>query len=385
MKASNVKEGLSLYQSLGKEKSIVSIGYSHIVLNDRQKGTVVAFGDNEHGECNVSTWRDISYVFAGDYYTLGVKFDGTICLAGGGTESSGIKDFEGICVKKVFPGSDSLIAIQKNGTYLFSKLCESLLPQADKDFLRTANIKQIVYARNFQYENKFVDAPVYALLENGCVYPLKGAAKEVKTWRDITQVVIHDNVTGGNTVFGLKKDGTVLAAGNVSKEESAVSEWKDIISILDGSTCLFGLKKDGTVLCTGKDAETVSKWNNIIQIARSFITVGLTNDGRVLFAEDYPTSDSWLSGSEIAKCDDIIGIEDGPNNIVAISASGKIYICGRNSSKECKGNGEVIFDDIKNVVTYQRKRENRCAHCGGRFKGFIIKKCSNCGKKKDYK
>ena len=30
------------------------------------------------------------------------------------------------------------------------------------------------------------------------------------------------------------------------------------------------------------------------------------------------------------------------------------------------------------------KQLKLCTHCGGSFKGFIIKKCSSCGKKKDY-
>ena len=31
-----------------------------------------------------------------------------------------------------------------------------------------------------------------------------------------------------------------------------------------------------------------------------------------------------------------------------------------------------------------RRRQGVCQHCGGSFKGFIFKKCYNCGEFKDY-
>ena len=35
-------------------------------------------GRNEHGQCNVSGWRDIVAVAAGCAHTLGLKSDGTV-------------------------------------------------------------------------------------------------------------------------------------------------------------------------------------------------------------------------------------------------------------------------------------------------------------------
>ena len=32
----------------------------------------------------------------------------------------------------------------------------------------------------------------------------------------------------------------------------------------------------------------------------------------------------------------------------------------------------------------QRRSQNLCQHCGGAFKGMFTKKCTNCGKEKDY-
>ncbi|MNW71011.1 hypothetical protein D3C74_506000 [compost metagenome] len=43
---------------------------------------MVAAGWNEHGQCNVSGWRDIVAVTAGCAHTIGLKADGTVVAAG---------------------------------------------------------------------------------------------------------------------------------------------------------------------------------------------------------------------------------------------------------------------------------------------------------------
>ena len=45
-------------------------------------GTVVATGHNNYGECNLSGWKDIVAVSAGEECTLGLKSDGTLVFAG---------------------------------------------------------------------------------------------------------------------------------------------------------------------------------------------------------------------------------------------------------------------------------------------------------------
>ncbi len=48
----------------------------------RSDGTVIAVGDNENGQCNVSDWTDIVAVSAGYYHTIGLKSDGTVVAVG---------------------------------------------------------------------------------------------------------------------------------------------------------------------------------------------------------------------------------------------------------------------------------------------------------------
>ena len=59
----------------------VSAGDSHTV-GLKADGTVVAVGDNDHGQCNVDRWTDIVAISAGHYHTVGLKADGTVVAVG---------------------------------------------------------------------------------------------------------------------------------------------------------------------------------------------------------------------------------------------------------------------------------------------------------------
>ena len=50
----------------------------------KKDGTVIAVGGSvsDNGELNVSSWRNIVAVFAGDKYTVALKKDGTVVAIG---------------------------------------------------------------------------------------------------------------------------------------------------------------------------------------------------------------------------------------------------------------------------------------------------------------
>ena len=48
----------------------------------KRDGTVVAVGENDYGQCEVSGWRDIVAVAAGWSHTVGLKRDGTVVAVG---------------------------------------------------------------------------------------------------------------------------------------------------------------------------------------------------------------------------------------------------------------------------------------------------------------
>jgi len=59
---------------------VAAAGYHTVGL--KSDGTVVAVGDNNYGQLNVSTWTDIEQVAAGYRHTVGLKSDGTVVAVG---------------------------------------------------------------------------------------------------------------------------------------------------------------------------------------------------------------------------------------------------------------------------------------------------------------
>lgn len=59
----------------------ISAGNCHIV-GLKSDGTVVACGNNNYGQCNVSGWTDVVCVACGYDYTIGIRKDGTILACG---------------------------------------------------------------------------------------------------------------------------------------------------------------------------------------------------------------------------------------------------------------------------------------------------------------
>lgn len=73
------------------------VNHAAALKND---GTVVAEGDNDYGQCNVSEWNDIVAIAAGSYHTVGLKADGTVVVAGRLTEDiKGVNKWENMLLK----------------------------------------------------------------------------------------------------------------------------------------------------------------------------------------------------------------------------------------------------------------------------------------------
>ena len=73
--------------------------------------------------------------------------------------------------------------------------------------------------------------------------------------------------------------------------------------------------------------------------------------------------------------DDISSVFSECNNLQQVShffGSDEELFYGSNFA------GTPVYD------TYQWKRQKRCSHCGGEFKGMFTKVCSKCGRPKDY-
>jgi hypothetical protein len=208
----------------------VAAGFSHTVGLE-EGGTVVATGRNIEGQCNVAGWTDISMVVAGDWHTVGLKSDGTVVATG--------KSDEGQCdilgwtdIQQVAAGGAHTVGLEEGGTV-------------------------VAAGRN---------------IEGQC---------NVSGWTNISMVV-----AGYAHTVGLKSDGTVVAAGKNDEGQCNVAGWTNITQVAAGRAHTVGLKSDGTVVATGRNIEgqcKVSDWTNIGQVAAGgWHTVGLKDCGTVV-------------------------------------------------------------------------------------------------------
>lgn len=102
-------------------------GESAHIVGLKNDGTVVAAGNNEYGQCNVSDWENIIAIDVGRDFTVGLRDDGTVAIAGKLTAlgledrhsiktvdaaSLGWRDIVAICAGS----SDNLIGLKSDGT-----------------------------------------------------------------------------------------------------------------------------------------------------------------------------------------------------------------------------------------------------------------------------
>ena len=245
-------------------------------------GTVVAAGDNEFGQCNVSDWTDIVAV-TGCIPAIGLRRDGTVVATGESTE--------GQCdvgiwtdIVAVSTGVYHTVGLRSNGTVV----------TAGADF-------------------------------NGqCA---------TDGWTDIVAIA-----AGSSYTIGLRSDGTVVSAGLNSLGQCDVGGWTDIVAIAAGGIHTVGLRSNGTVVATGWNEYgqcNVNGWSDIVAVAiGGSHTVGLRSDGTVL-------STGW---NEYGQCDvsgwtDIVAVVAGSNHTIGLRSNGTVVATGYNEYGQCDVSG----------------------------------------------
>lgn len=219
-------------------------GYS---IGLREDGTVLAVGFNEHGQCNVEKWTNIVAISAGESHTIGLRTDGTVLATG--------KNAEGQCnvnnwadIIAVAAGETHTVGLRSNGTVVVVGRYDSHSTIYDP----------------YNFSNNIYD---YSDIEN---------------WSNIVDIALTHSST-----FGLRTDGTVTVAGNFDSLIN-VTDWTDVVAITARCGNVVGLKSDGSVVAEGVNFSgecNVQKWKDIVAIfAGLSCTVGLKSDGTVIDA-----------------------------------------------------------------------------------------------------
>jgi len=141
----------------------------------------------------------------------------------------------------------------------------------------------------------------------------------VDSWINIVDIAVTNNAS-----IGLKNDGTIISAGQISTK---LNTWTNIKSISSGqgATEVIGLKYDGTIVSTGNFTGDENVWKNLVKVVAgvSGIKVGLKNDGTVVVDSSVVTelydAESWT---------DIVDIASGRYFILGLKSNGTLVSVG---------------------------------------------------------
>jgi alpha-tubulin suppressor-like RCC1 family protein len=308
----------SITANFGRVNFMVSAGDLHTV-GLKSNGTVLAVGDNEHGQCNVSGWTDIIQVAGGGLHTVGLKSDGTVVATG--NNRYGQCDVGGWTnIIQVAAGGYHTVGLKSDGTVVATG--NNRYGQCDVG--GWTNIIQVA-AGGYHTVGLKSDGTVLA-----AGYNYHGQC-DVGAWTNIIQVA-----AGGFHTVGLKSDGTVVATGNNWYGQCNSGGWTNIMQVAAGNAHTVGLKSNGTVVAAGYNYQgqcNVGGWTNIVQVSVSaggFHTVGLRTNGVVLAA-----GDNYHGQCNVSDWTGIVQVTAGWEHTVGLKSDGTVVAVGWNEYGEC--------------------------------------------------
>lgn len=361
---------LIIKNSVNAARIPVAIGEEHVV-GLRSDGTVIAIGNNKYDECNVSGWRDIIAISAGDGFTIGLKLDGTVVAAGDTWNIKEISEWRDI------------VAISARDNRAFGLKSDGTVVAAGCDINDECNgvseWKNIVsISAGFEHVAGLKsDGTVVAIGDNAdgqCV---------VGDWRYIIAL----------STDSYRTDGVTLDRTPVSTNEHVrryMLGWKDITAISSSVWGYVGLKSDGTVVSTIYDEcvqRDVSGWRDIVAVAAGETSfIGLNSKGKLVVAgseKKIPSLSSITSWNNIMPISNAQTFEEDLKEKESIIRKNFIKLEGVRREEEELRLREKEQEQRDRLVA-QRRSQGVCQYCGGTFKGLFSKKCSSCGKPKDY-
>lgn len=280
------ERSIALWNQIAHRETISAGDYHTVGL--RNDGTVVAVGNAQNGECDVSDWTDIVAVSADGFCTIGLRSDGTVVTTGANQDGScNVNDWHDIVAISTCGGQT--VGLRTDGT---------------------------VVATGYNEEG----------------------ACNVSDWTDIVAVS-----AGADHTVGLRSDGTVVAVGNNEYGQCDVSNWKNIVAVGADAGYTVGLRSNGTVVAVGVNYN-VTDWTDIVAIGEGWgHTVGLRSDGTVV-----AVGDNWEGQCDVEDWTDIVAISAGSYYTLGLRSDGTVVAVGKYF--DYFGNGSIDvsgWTDIK--------------------------------------
>jgi alpha-tubulin suppressor-like RCC1 family protein len=301
--------------SLGATPQVAAGDYYTVGL--KSDGSVVAMGYNNSDQCDVNAWTDIVQVTAGAVHTVGVKSDGSVVAMGRNTvgqcDVSAWTD-----IVQVAAGISHTVGLKRDGSVV--AVGDNSYGQCDVS--TWTDIVQVTAGAGHSAGVKN-DGNVVAIGAN------PDGRCNVSAWTNIVQVA-----AGAGHTVGVKNDGSVVAVGYSSYGQCDVSVWTDIVHVTAGLYHSAGVKSDGIVMAVGDNSYgqcDVSTWTDIVQVASGlFHTVGAKSDGSVV-----AVGHNSFEQCDVSAWADMVQVAVGDSHTIGIKSDGNVMAVGENSRGQC--------------------------------------------------
>ncbi len=249
-------------------QAMIATGDKHTVLLNNE-GTVMALGENSHGQLDVEMWGNIKYIAAGGNTTVGITADGEVRVAG---EMKGMGAEDWTDIVYVDTSGSTLVGIRSSG--IVNAIGNNDFGQIER-LNNLSNVKKVILSPTHSIE-LYADGTVFGSGHNGSFQ------LNVENWNNVVQVAVGEGFT-----VGLHKNGEILYAGSSAHFEiTQLFEWTDVVYIAASNSHVLGLTYDGDVLAIGDNAYGQTRTDQLKNMglisAGGEHTIGISFDGAVL-------------------------------------------------------------------------------------------------------
>lgn len=151
--------------------------------------------------------------------------------------------------------------------------------------------------------------------------------------------MLSDNIVSiSGHIACVRQDGSVVAAGDNSKNQCNVGQWEGVSSVHTIYGYTLGHKFDDTVVIVGNpwltgapNHNSVSKWKDITKVeVTTDVILGITNSGRVM-----ASGSNFFGQQEVTSWVSIKNIACSSDHCVGLKSDGTVVAVGSNKYGEC--------------------------------------------------
>ncbi|MBR3383135.1 MAG: hypothetical protein IKG85_08910 [Clostridia bacterium] len=292
-------------------------------------GTVTYIPLFEDKTLDLSDWTEIVQAAVTEEVIYGLRADGTVLARMSySRDRDTVKDWTG--VKYITAMSGICVAVREDG----SAISDWWADDTYKNGLSPWEDMVSVSGREFNVLGLKKDGTVeffsyYEAVNGQAIYEYgaerAGRLDGVEDWKDLVEIEYDYD-----RAIGLKKDGTLVTAGEFGPELMEVLDWQGMTAFSAASDHVVGLRADGTVKAVGANDFCqceVGSWSEITAVAAANgYTAGLKKDGTVVVACNGSQPIGQLT--EVKYWRDVTAICAGANALIGLDSNGRVLIAG---------------------------------------------------------